>query len=211
MKWNVNNKMMHNINKNRQKKDLEEDAAALRTEEKLDEMLANDIPVNDSDELKAAINRYEEGSNLETPAEREVSVIEAKTTVYGNIECEGDLHVKGVINGDLAVSGKVMSGGKTNGTIEAESVVLHDAKHEGDIRCAKEITLGSEVSVVVGNITAQSVNLLGKVKGNVSVNERCHIGAQAVVIGDICAKVIEVEAGAVIKGHLDITQDAAVE
>ena len=43
------------------------------------------------------------------------------------------------------------------------------------------------------------------------MNERCHIGAQAVVIGDISAKVIEVEAGAVIKGHLDITQDAAVE
>ena len=58
MKWNVNNKMMNNINKNRQNKDIEEDAAALRTEEKLDEMLANDIPVNDSDELMAAINRY---------------------------------------------------------------------------------------------------------------------------------------------------------
>ena len=43
MKWNVNNKMMNNINKNRQNKDLEEDAAALRTEEKLDEMLANDM------------------------------------------------------------------------------------------------------------------------------------------------------------------------
>ncbi len=213
MKWYGNDKMMKTINKN----DLSRPAPASTSteeekssEEKLEEMQTQDnVQVNEEVEVETP----QEVSMPSITADEimEPSVIESKTTVNGNVECEGDLTVKGEINGEIYVTGKVVSSGKTIGKMTAASVMLLQARHQGDINSSEAVSLEYENSTVIGNITADSCVIKGKIKGNVLVTGKCFIGSNAIVLGDIQANIIEIEEGALVKGHLEITKDAIIE
>lgn len=215
MKWYANEKMMKAIKKmdlNLSDQNKASDNEKKSTDEKLEEMKVQ----NEVQEVLEEIEAVEPEETVETISatveeKNEPSIIESKTTINGNIECEEDLTIKGEINGDVYVTGSVISSGKVVGKMTAANVTLLEAKHQGDINCSGELSLEYESSVLIGNVTADSCVIKGKVKGNIEVTEKCSLGEHAVVLGDIQAGSIEIEAGAVLKGQLVITKDAVIE
>ena len=74
---------------------------------------------------------------------------------------------------------------------------------EGDInsRGIVKIDVGT---VVIGSISCTSVLVAGAVKGNIEVNGPVIVDSTAVVKGDIKAKSIQINSGAVIDGHCSL-------
>ncbi|HYG75668.1 MAG TPA: polymer-forming cytoskeletal protein [Planctomycetota bacterium] len=58
--------------------------------------------------------------------------------------------------------------------------------------------------VVQKRVVASNLDLKGSLKGNTIIYDSVHIGAGAQLAGDLKARVLEVEDGAALKGHLTI-------
>jgi cytoskeletal protein CcmA (bactofilin family) len=95
------------------------------------------------------------------------------TTVRGDLEFHGGLHVDGVVVGNL--------------TAETETGTLLSI---------------SEAGRVEGTIKAPQVIVNGTVRGDIHAIERLVLGAKARVEGDVHYGAIELELGAQVSGHL---------
>jgi cytoskeletal protein CcmA (bactofilin family) len=104
------------------------------------------------------------------------------TTVRGDLEFNGGLHVDGVVIGNLTAAG-------ASGTLLSVS----------------------EAGRVEGAIAAPQVVVNGTVRGDIHATERLVLGAKARVEGDVHYGAIELELGAQVNGHLvpATQQDAA--
>lgn len=151
----------------------------------------------------------EETSVDNTPVEeveddaQEVTVITKGTTINGGIKSDTSLVVKGTIEGDVECEGKLTITGKVAGNTIASEIYVNTPRLEGDInsRGIVKIDVGT---VVIGNINCTSVLVAGAVKGNIEVNGPVIVDSTAVVKGDIKAKSIQINSGAVIDGHCSL-------
>ena len=114
------------------------------------------------------------------------TLIGRHSSVQGDVEFAGGLHVDGRINGSVRAS---------PGTSASLSV--------------------SEHAIVEGSVEAPHVVLNGRVHGDIFGSERVVLGAKARVHGNVHYGVIEMELGAEISGKLvprngvDVAEDAA--
>ena len=151
----------------------------------------------------------EEASIDNTPVEeveddaQEVTVITKGTTINGGIKSDTSLVVKGTIEGDVECEGKLTITGKVAGNTIASEIYVNTPRLEGDInsRGIVKIDVGT---VVIGSISCTSVLVAGAVKGNIEVNGPVIVDSTAVVKGDIKAKSIQINSGAVIDGHCSL-------
>ena len=151
----------------------------------------------------------EEASIDNTPVEeveddaQEVTVITKGTTINGGIKSDTSLVVKGTIEGDVECEGKLTITGKVAGNTIASEIYVNTPRLEGDInsRGIVKIDVGT---VVIGSISCTSVLVAGAVKGNIEVNGPVIVDSTAVVKGDIKAKSIQINSGAVVDGHCSL-------
>ena len=134
---------------------------------------------------------------------QEVTVITKGTIITGGIKSDTSLVVKGTIEGDVECQGKLTITGKVEGNTIASEIYVNTPRLEGDInsRGIVKIDVGT---VVIGNINCTSVLVSGAVKGNIEVNGPVIVDSTAVVKGDIKAKSIQINSGAVIDGHCSL-------
>lgn len=167
-------------------------------------------PVEDYEEEQVMNEEVMEETNIDnTPVEeledeaQEVTVITKGTTINGGIKSDTSLVVKGTIEGDVECEGKLTITGKVAGNTIASEIYVNTPKLEGDInsRGIVKIDVGT---VVIGNINCTSVLVAGAVKGNIEVNGPVIVYSTAVVKGDIKAKSIQINSGAVIDGHCSL-------
>lgn len=167
-------------------------------------------PVEDYEEDQVMNEEVMEETNIDnTPVEeledeaQEVTVITKGTTINGGIKSDTSLVVKGTIEGDVECEGKLTITGKVAGNTIASEIYVNTPKLEGDInsRGIVKIDVGT---VVIGNINCTSVLVAGAVKGNIEVNGPVIVDSTAVVKGDIKAKSIQINSGAVIDGHCSL-------
>lgn len=167
-------------------------------------------PVEDYEEEQVMNEEVMEETNIDnTPVEeledeaQEVTVITKGTTINGGIKSDTSLVVKGTIEGDVECEGKLTITGKVAGNTIASEIYVNTPKLEGDInsRGIVKIDVGT---VVIGNINCTSVLVAGAVKGNIEVNGPVIVDSTAVVKGDIKAKSIQINSGAVIDGHCSL-------
>ena len=103
---------------------------------------------------------------------------ELKTIIADDVE----------INGSVKTIGGVKLGGKING----------DLTSGGDV-------LVEKTAAIKGNVTVNSVVVLGQIKGNIVARERIELKGAARVAGDIKAKRLVVEDGVSLAGKTEIT------
>lgn len=134
---------------------------------------------------------------------QEVTVITKGTTINGGIKSDTSLVVKGTIEGDVECEGKLTITGKVAGNTIASEIYVNTPRLEGDInsRGIVKIDVGT---VVIGSINCTSVLVAGAVKGNIEVNGPVIVDSTAVVKGDIKAKSIQINSGAVVDGHCSL-------
>lgn len=159
----------------------------------------NDFP------LKAAVQ-----PNIEA---RPVSIISINTEIAGNISTQGDLEIAGYIEGNVVVSGKVTVVGSVKGNIEAEELIVKQGTIASQTINIKKAVILEEGSDVAGNIRCERAMINAKVTGNVTVLQTCAFQAASYVQGDIEAKELSVQSGAILLGKIAITREtgAAVQ
>lgn len=90
------------------------------------------------------------------------------------------------------------------GTVTCSTRLVSDAKIQGDIVSSDVLVIGAK-GTVQGNINASAVSIYGKVKGNVTVKERCELKANAELLGDLKAPRLHFEEGATLIGYSEVT------
>ena len=90
------------------------------------------------------------------------------------------------------------------GSIKFTNDLTIDGKVEGEIMSGGTLTIG-EYAEIRGEIKTKSVTVLGKVHGNITVEERCELKARAVLQGDLKAARLVVEEGATFVGKSEVT------
>jgi cytoskeletal protein CcmA (bactofilin family) len=90
------------------------------------------------------------------------------------------------------------------GSIKFQNELTVDGKVEGEITSTGVLTVG-ENSEIKGEIKTKSVTVLGKVHGNITVEERCELKARAVLYGDLKATRLVIEEGATFVGKSEVT------
>ena len=106
-----------------------------------------------------------------------------------------------VANGENTVIG---AGTTVNGDIVADSAIMRvDGQVNGGITTKGDLVVGPS-GVINGNVTASSLNLAGKVLGNVDADNKVEIEAKGQIIGDITTKLMAMDETAVIKGRVNM-------
>lgn len=90
------------------------------------------------------------------------------------------------------------------GSIKFTNELIIDGKVEGEINSQGILTVG-ENAEIRGEIKTKSVTVLGKVHGNITVDERCELRARAVLQGDLKAARLVIEEGATFVGKSEVT------
>ena len=86
------------------------------------------------------------------------------------------------------------------GSLRADNDLMFHGTLEGEIVAAGELTLGTSADIQ-GEVRARSLNLFGKVRGNVFVGDTCKIFPSAVLIGDLKTTHLVLEKGASFLGQ----------
>lgn len=85
------------------------------------------------------------------------------------------------------------------GTVKFQHDLIVDGKIEGDIQSTGNLTIG-ENARIKAEVKTGSVIVYGKIHGNLTAVERVELKSSAEVVGDIKAKILMIEAGAIFVG-----------
>ena len=89
------------------------------------------------------------------------------------------------------------------GTVRFTNDLLVDGRIEGEINSDGNLTVG-ENARLRAEIRTASIFIHGRVHGNITVTERVELRAGSEVVGDIKAKTLIVEAGAIFVGRSEV-------
>lgn len=99
----------------------------------------------------------------------------------------------GIAHNALAV------GTYVKGNITAQEDLRIDGKMDGNIECSGKIVVGPQAEIT-GDLQCQNTDLMGTVTGNIVIYETASLKSSARFTGEIVAKYIEIEAGAIFNG-----------
>jgi len=91
------------------------------------------------------------------------------------------------------------------GSIKFTNELAIDGKIEGEIFSAAGVLTIGENAEIRGEIKTKSVTVLGKVNGNITVEERCELKGRSQLVGDLKAARLMIEEGATFVGKSEVT------
>ncbi len=94
---------------------------------------------------------------------------------------------------------KVVGDCHTDGTLRIEGVV------EGSVRAGKAVVIGKQGSVI-GDVHTQDAVVSGRVKGTLQVESRLELQATCQIEGEIHARRMQLEEGAVLNGSVHMSE-----
>jgi len=89
------------------------------------------------------------------------------------------------------------------GTVKFTNDLVVDGRIEGEIQSDGNLTVG-ENARLKAEIKTNTVVVYGKVHGNIIANEKVELKATAEVVGDIKAKILSIEPGAIFVGKSNV-------
>ena len=152
--------------------------------------------VEDAFRKKLQIQRVSEEDLL--PSD-EATIISKGTTIGGGINASGHLEIYGDVNGDVECKGKLTILGNVTGNATAAEIYINTSRFEGDIRSKGAVKIGVG-TVVIGNVTGTSALIAGAIKGEVDIIGPTILDSTAVVKGNVKAKSVQINNGAVLQG-----------
>ena len=136
-------------------------------------------------------------------ASQEVSIITKGTSVEGSINASGALEIYGKVNGDVECLGKLTILGDVTGNAKANEIFINTSRFEGDVNSAGAVKIGVG-TVVIGDVTGTGAVIAGAVKGEVDISGPVILDSTAVVKGNIKAKSVQINNGAVLQGFCSL-------
>lgn len=92
---------------------------------------------------------------------------------------------------------------EVKGTLKFTNDLIVDGRIEGEIQSDGNLTIG-ENARIKAEIKTATVTVHGKVHGNITATDRVDLKAGAEVVGDIKAKVLAMEPGAIFVGKATV-------
>lgn len=92
------------------------------------------------------------------------------------------------------------------GELTFKRLLRIDGQFEGDLVSDGKLIVGP-TGIVKSNVRMREAIIEGRVEGNITVQERLELRCEAEVIGDIKAKVLSVDEGVAIVGHVAVSAD----
>ncbi|KSV60657.1 polymer-forming cytoskeletal protein [Acetivibrio ethanolgignens] len=141
-----------------------------------------------------------------TPPEsgENTTIITKGTTINGSISSDGSLEVFGTITGDIECLGKLSIVGTVSGSSTAKEIYVNTSRLEGNLNSQGSVKVGVG-TIVVGDISGTSAVIAGAVKGEVDVNGPVIVDSTAIVKGNINAKSVQINNGAVLDGYCSLS------
>lgn len=102
-------------------------------------------------------------------------------------------------NSPQATRNVLSSDVEIKGSVKFTNDLVIDGKIEGQISSEGNLTIG-ENARIKAEISTATIIVYGKVHGNLTATDRIELKASAEVVGDIKAKVLSIEAGAIFVG-----------
>ncbi|CRZ34526.1 polymer-forming protein [Herbinix hemicellulosilytica] len=143
-------------------------------------------------------------ASVDDAKEDEVTVISKGTVISGNISSKGSLDIMGNVTGDVECLGKLTITGKVIGNATAAEIYVNTERMEGSINSEGSVKIGLG-TVVIGDILGTSAVIAGAVKGDIDVNGPVVIDSTAIIKGNIKAKSLQINNGAVVDGFCSLT------
>ncbi len=185
--------------------------AQMYDDEELDELKINDTEEEEKMDTLNSMDLLNENTNAlvneeiaEGSRQDNVTVITKGTTINGSIISDGSLEVMGTITGDIDCAGKLSIIGKVAGNSIAAEIFVNTSRLEGSLSSEGSVKIGVG-TVVVGDITATSGVIAGAVKGEIDVNGPVVVDSTAIIKGNINAKSVQINNGAVIDGYCKLS------
>jgi len=97
----------------------------------------------------------------------------------------------------------VAKGTRIEGNFRSPENIRMDGTVVGEVHCDKKLVMG-EKSAVEGKVFAQDAVIMGTINGDVAITETLHLQSTAKVKGNITAKFMIVDEGAVFDGDCKI-------
>lgn len=145
-----------------------------------------------------------ESQNYAEVKEYETTVIGEGVVITGSIQAEGPVDLHGVVKGDIVTKSDFRLGGRLLGNLDADNAHIDGGRMRGNIRVTGHASVDEE-SVVLGSIKASSMELNGRVKGDLEVKGFLVLGASAVVNGKVTTGRVLIQDGAMCCGELKVT------
>lgn len=135
------------------------------------------------------------------------SMITQDMVIRGSVSSASNILMEGSIVGDVNCEGDIAVKGKIEGKVHARSVSIQGGAVQGDIETSGSIFVGEE-STINGNIKGGRIDVNGSVTGNLASSDRVTLNPKAVVEGDIVAIGLSMADGAQLKGSVDVHRPA---
>lgn len=89
------------------------------------------------------------------------------------------------------------------GSVKASTPIHLDGKLNGDLTCTNGVVIGQS-AVVKGNLTVDSVVVMGQIAGNITAKDKIDLKSTARLNGDIRARRLAVEDGVTFVGKSEV-------
>lgn len=186
-------------------------------EQQNNELSSNNANTNNQDddtlelciEDEQAVQKNKEESQVDNvkETEKKATIITKSTIIAGNISTDDDLIIDGSVCGDVDCKGELTISGEVAGNAIAASINIKTSKFEGDVRSDGRIEI-NEGTVVLGNIYGESAIVAGAVKGEIIVTNEAKLEPTAIVKGNIRAKSVQIDHGAVLQGFCELAYES---
>jgi cytoskeletal protein CcmA (bactofilin family) len=97
------------------------------------------------------------------------------------------------------------------GSIKFQHDLSVDGKVEGEISSPNGVLVVGQNAELRGEIKTKSVTVYGRVHGNITVDERCELKANAQLHGDLKAARLVIEEGATFVGKSEVTPNKVTQ
>lgn len=88
---------------------------------------------------------------------------------------------------------------KIEGEFTGQGNIIIEGVIQGNVRTDQDIEVRSKAKVFA-NIKARNAKITGEIHGNLTIKEFLELGATAIVNGDVQAKLIKIDQGAIFNG-----------
>ncbi len=134
-------------------------------------------------------------------------VIPEGVSIKGSLTGGPDTEISGHIDGDVNVEGRLLLGAtaRVSGKIHAGSCRV-DGLVEGPVECLEEVEVGKSGRLNAGVSAGKRISVAGQIQGSIVTSGQLRLVAGAVVSGDIQARNLVIEEGAVFNGQCAMRQ-----
>lgn len=138
----------------------------------------------------------------------EKMIVPEGVVIEGAMTSNSDTEIYGTIDGDVTVNSRLYLGpsAKISGSVRA-SICRIEASVEGGVECQEELELGPAGRLNSDAMAGKKMILAGDVKGNVTCGGLIHALSTAKITGNIRARMIVIDEGAVFNGTCKTVRD----